>query len=222
MELTYNERLELNAALCALFEEDINTEEVQTIATLCQKLSSATRVTISLHSAGEDENITLSGHTSEAGQQAIETKGEESKPIQIGGKGCLRVGDFKVRRRHNTLIISRFWESDVETRAEEDPPLRFMMGWDFRTLVPAYAAKIGYRKRIFMDNWMGSVVVYRQHLSVLWGEKENDGRFVGNMLYVQPTNAGRYPLGMALGIFAYGIFSGVLHLITPLLKFLFP
>jgi hypothetical protein len=73
-----------------------------------------------------------------------------------------------------------------------------------------------------MDNWMGSVVVYKQHLSVVWGEKKgNDGRFVGNMLYVQPTNAGRYPLALVLGLFVYGIVSGFVHLLT-LLEFLLP
>lgn len=166
MELSYQERMELNACLSAVFDERFDEETLKTIIKYCHALPDQSIQISFTRKGGNSESF--SGHTANGEDLKVHTENDSDQTWKIGAEN-FRVGDFKVARNKNVLGFRRFWASDDTTNADDAPVLRYEIIFNKETLAPIGLSKIGFKTLTDTKNSFFFLKLDMCFPQVLWG-----------------------------------------------------
>lgn len=215
MQLDFQQRLELNSAIAAVFDEKFDEEILRTIIGYCRNLESY-KGEVKIIRRGGSDSTSVSGCTNEAGNQEVRVDDEKDRTWKVGSEE-FRVGDFKIARTGRTLSLRRFWASDLTTNADDEPPLTYELRFDSKTFSPVFVAKIGTRTVLDIDNRMLRFLFKTEHRSVIWGDKKKDGSCSGPLMAYEPRSWQgvliiSFVLWVALTVLLWGIYLACLSL----------
>ncbi len=182
MKLTFQERLELNSALIAIFDEKFTDKDVETVVKNCSGLKYNIGQ-LNIHLKGGGGSHKFSGHAVGSGNHEIDTP-KENLPFKIGSEK-FRIGDFKIIKRRKSLLLEHFWESDTTTKVDTDSSLLYEIEYKRNTFVPVFLAKIGTRDLFLIDNSWLLFYFATQHRLILWGDKKRNGSYIGRSVKIQ-------------------------------------